>query len=276
MTPFRTIAEVVAAVQTVKSGATDFCTNFFSSIPKLQNWIEQNKLHGESRRGALVLLRRDRDFSHLYYCAASPAALRDGIAALPGLLNERIVTDVVGAETAVTGIFTQLQTAGFHHYQQLYRMSRVGQSALPAAVGAELPVTVAGRADVPVILALMENSFNLYAEQLPTAAEIENAVASGQIFIVRLEGDLAGLLFFETQGVTSTLRYWLVAEPFRTRHVGAALMRHYLATQSTVHRFLLWVVASNGNAVQKYRRYGFAPDGLVDHVLVSGAIKNKQ
>jgi len=87
-----------------------------------------------------------------------------------------------------------------------------------------------------------------------------------------MDDTLAGLLFFETQGMTSTLRYWLVAEGFRDRHVGAALMRRYLTTQSAVRRFLLWVIAINDNAVQKYRRYGFAPDGLVDQVLTSAPI----
>jgi ribosomal protein S18 acetylase RimI-like enzyme len=135
-----------------------------------------------------------------------------------------------------------------------------------------MPVTPAERADVPTILNLLVGAFDRYAEQLPTAAEIESAVAAGQIFVVRMDDTLAGLLFFETQGMTSTLRYWLVTEGFRDRHVGAALMRHYLATQSAVRRFLLWVIASNDNAVQKYRRYGFAPDGLVDQVLVSAPI----
>jgi ribosomal protein S18 acetylase RimI-like enzyme len=106
--------------------------------------------------------------------------------------------------------------------------------------------------------------------------EIECAVDREQIFAVRLEGTLAGLLLFETQGVASTLRYWLVAEPFRARHVGAALMRHYFSTHAAVRRFLLWVVASNDNAVQKYRRYGYAPDGLVDHVLASRPIHNEK
>ena len=276
MTPFRTVAEVFAASQTVKAGAANFFTNFFPAGQKLQDWVERNELYGESCPGALFLLRRDRDFWRLYFCAAGPAALRDGIATQPGWRNERIVADVVGAENAVSGILTQLEAAGLRRYRQLCRMARPGQSALPTAVGAELPVTLAGRADAPTILALLEDAFDRYAEQLPRASEIETAAASGQIFVVRLEGTLAGLLFFETQGVTSTLRYWLVAEAFRARHIGAALMRHYFSTQTAVRRFLLWVVASNDNAMQKYRRYGFAPDGLVDHVLVSGSIYNEK
>ena len=74
MTPFRTVAEVFAASQTVKAGAANFFTNFFPAGQKLQDWVERNELYGESCPGALFLLRRDRDFWRLYFCAAGPAA----------------------------------------------------------------------------------------------------------------------------------------------------------------------------------------------------------
>jgi hypothetical protein len=266
MTPFRTVAEVLTAIQTVKAGAADFCTNFFPDGQKLQDWVGRNEL---------FLFRRDRDFSRMFFCAASPAALREGLAALPNLRAERVVAEVVGAESALTGMLAGLEAAGFHRYRKLQRMARLGQSTLPPAAGAEMPVTLAEGADAPMILNSLKGAFDRYAEQLPTASEIESAVAAGQIFVVKLDGKLAGLLFFETQGMTSTLRYWLVAEGFRDRHVGAALMRRYLATQSAVRRFLLWVIASNDNAVQKYLRFGFAPDGLVDHVLASAPIHHE-
>lgn len=275
MTPFCTVTEVFAAIQTVKAGAADFCTNFFPDQQKLKGWVEKHELLGESCPGALFLFRRERDFSRLFFCAASPAALREGLATLPDLRDERMVADVVGAETALTGILAELEASGFRRYRQLQRMIRPGQTSLPPVVRAEQPVTLAESADAPAIMKLLAGAFDRYAEQLPTASEVESAVVGGQVFVVRIGDALAGILFFETQGMTSTLRYWLVAEAFRDRHVGAALLRHYLATQSAVRRFLLWVIASNDNAVQKYRRYGFAPDGLVDHVLASAPIYNE-
>ncbi len=99
--------------------------------------------------------------------------------------------------------------------------------------------------------------------------EIEAAIEARQILAVKCEGALAALLFFESQGFTSTIRYWVVAERFRSHRFGSALMRHYFAAQSAVRRFILWVTADNDNAVLKYRHYGYAPDGLIDHVLVN-------
>jgi ribosomal protein S18 acetylase RimI-like enzyme len=80
------------------------------------------------------------------------------------------------------------------------------------------------------------------------------------------------LLFFETQGLASSVRFWAVSEKFRDRRVGSALMQHYFQIHGSVRRFTLWVNASNENAITKYRHYGYAPDGLMDHVLVNQMI----
>jgi GNAT superfamily N-acetyltransferase len=116
---------------------------------------------------------------------------------------------------------------------------------------------------------LLECSFDRYADQLPMLYEIEVAIEAQQILAVKCGGALAALLFFESQGFTSTIRFWVVAERFRSHRFGSVLIRHYFAAQSAVRRFILWVTADNDNAVMKYRHYGYAPDGLVDHVLVN-------
>ena len=129
-------------------------------------------------------------------------------------------------------------------------------------------IAFAEPADAASLLTLLEASFDPLADQLPTLYEIEDAIRARQIVIIKRAGELAAFLHFETQGFTSTVRYWVVAQPFQSQRLGAALMRNYFAAHPAVRRFILWVTASNDNAVQKYRHYGYAPDGLVDHVLI--------
>lgn len=80
------------------------------------------------------------------------------------------------------------------------------------------------------------------------------------------------MLFFETQGFTSTLRYWLIAPEYRLQGVGSGLMHRYFDDNPAIRRFLLWVITANANAIGKYEHYGFVPDGLVDHVLANERI----
>ena len=269
MSSLQTPGQVLDAVQKAKAGATAFCTNFFPVESKLQAWIQRGELIAEEHPGAAFFFRMDRDFRHFYFCAASLMALEQGMAAAPGLKTERVIADLVGNESAMNQLLPVLEQAGFRRYAQLQRLARVGR---PEAGGDGLLAAFAGKADCPVVLGLIEASFDRYGEQLPLTYELEAAIESREVLVVKRDGNLAGLLFFETQGMTSTVRFWMVAEKFRGQRVGSALMQHYFQTQTAVRRFTLWVDARNENAIQKYRHYGYAPDGLIDHVLANEMI----
>ena len=269
MIPIQTPAQVFDAIQQAKAGATAFCTNFFPVESKLQSWIDHGELSAEWHPGAAFFFRTDRDFRHFYFCAADVTALAQGMAAVPGLKTRRVVTDLVGNETALSHLLPPLEQAGFRHYTRLQRMARIGR---PEFIASSPQIGFAEKADCQAVLGLIENSFDRHGEQLPMVYEIESAVESRQVLAARRDGELAGLLFFETQGLASTVRFWAVAEKFRALKVGSALIQHYFKTQNSVRRFTLWVNSNNENAISKYRHYGYAPDGLVDQVLANEMI----
>lgn len=272
MAPINTVSQVFDAIRAVKSAAPAFCTNFFPIERKVQAWIDHGELAGDLRDGTALFFRKDRDFWHLYFCAASPGTLERELISVKSLKTERMVVDLVGNEAALSELLTLLKRAGFRRYSQLQRMARSPESGLPPASTGDAVVTNAEPADREAIVDLLDSSFDRYADQLPTRHEIEAAIAGRQMLAIKCGEVLAAVLFFETQGLTSTIRYWAVAESFRSRRFGAALMRGYLQAHAAVRRFILWVVATNENAVQKYQHYGYAPDGLVDHVLANQLI----
>jgi ribosomal protein S18 acetylase RimI-like enzyme len=272
MGPVTAAAQVFDAIQVAKAGASAFCTNFFPASGKLQGWIDHGELLGELLDRSAFFLRKDRDLWHLFFCAADVATLQRGITALPALRTERVVVDLVGSETVLADQLKAAEGAGFRRYARLLRLARTGQAAQPQLPTDDAQVLYADKTDCQAIMDLLEYSFDRYADQLPMLYEIEAAIEARQILAVKCEGALAALLFFESQGFTSTIRYWVVAEQFRSHRFGSVLMRHYFTAQSTVRRFILWVTAENDNAVSKYRHYGYAPDGLVDHVLVNGIV----
>jgi len=273
MIPVHDTREVFDAVQKAKAGASAFATNFFPVERKLQGWITHAEMLVERHNDAVLFLRKDRDFWHLYFSAANPEALQWAIGSSAMVKRERIVTDLVGNEPGIKGLITVLEAVGFHPYHRLFRMARLAHSS-PTDVSLDgTTVLFAEKSDSGAIFDLIFRSLDRYAEQLPALHEIEAAAANRQILMVKCDGELAGLLFFETQGLTSTVRYWLVAERFRARRFGAVLMRRYFAIHLTVRRFILWVMTGNEDAIKKYRHYGFSPDGLVDHVLTNGMIR---
>jgi ribosomal protein S18 acetylase RimI-like enzyme len=271
MIQFRKIDEVFDAIQKTKATASGFRTNFFPVPAKLQNWIERDELSGEVRWSAAFFFRKDRDFFRFYFCAGSLEKLAAEISTLFILKNERVAADLIGNEAAVNEMRAPLESAGFSRYAQLQRMTRSAQ--IIDSTHSNLPVVFAEESDAPAILELIENNFDRFGEQLPALYEIETAIANRQIFAVKRDGKIAGLLFFETQGFNSVVRFWAVAEKFRALKIGSALMQHYFKTQNAVRRFTLWVNCANENAIQKYKHYGYAPDGLMDCVLANKMIR---
>lgn len=269
MTQILTPGAVFEAMQTAKAGATGFQTNFFPVQTKLQCWIDHAELFAEQRNGASFFFRKDREFWRLYFCAASGAALQRELAAAPWLKTERLMTDLVGNQESLAALCPVLEAANFRRYTVLQRMTRPGR--LESAT-ADSGVDYAAEADCHEIAKVIENSFDHYSEQLPAIYEIESAIRNRQILVAKRDSRVAGLLFFETQGFASVIRFWVVTEEYRSLRVGSALMQHYLKTHAAIRRFTLWVNANNEDAIGKYRRYGYVPDGLMDCVLAGELI----
>jgi len=263
------VTEVFDAIQAAKAGATAFCTNFFPIQAKLEGWISHNELCLYRRDGVTFFARKDRDFWHLYYCAANISALRQGITTLSVLKDAPVAIDIVGTEASVGEAVGVFEAGAFRRHSRLLRLARPAQEMPPVSPAEPDNVVCAQEPDSQAVLSLLECSFDRYADQLPMPYEIEMAITARQILTVKCQGVIAALLFFESQGLTSTIRYWVVREQFRSHRFGSVLMRHYLAMHSAVRRFILWVTAGNEDAVLKYRHYGYMPDGLVDHILVN-------
>jgi len=270
----RSMREVEDAVNQARNGAKEYCTNFFPNASKLEGWVGHGEMFCDEHEGTIFFLRRDSNFWHLFYCAASQPALQQNLASLPLLATDPVVMDVVGKKAELAGLTSLLKRSGFRHYQSLFRMTRLTAAAIPPTkMTPNTEIAIAGQRDCQPIHDLLVRTFDSRAEQIPPLYEIEAAVAAARIRVIRNAEKLAGLLFFETQGVSSLLRYWLVDPGFRAQGVGSALMRCYLAEQPSVRRFLLWVVASNSEAIKKYEHYGFNPDGLVDYVMANDKIR---
>lgn len=273
MNPIRTTSEVLDAIQQAKAGASDFSTNFFLNTRKLQEWVSAKELYGEAFGRTAFFLRADRGFWHLYFSAPNREELQRALAAMPELRTEQFVVDLVGAEAAVKSWISIWESVGFRPYKKLFRMARSVEKGLALATFREPRIDFAAKADSRVLFDMICRVFDKYAEQLPTLYEIEMATESLQILTARSEGQVAGLLYFEDQCLTSMVRYWLIGEPFRNRGFGSALMRHYLARDVAVRRSVLWVIADNKDTIAKYRQHGFAPDGLFDYVFANEMIR---
>src|SRR5262245_59635338 len=129
MSSVHTTTEVLDAIQQAKTGASAFCTNFFPVQAKLQTWIDHNELLAEKRDAVAFFFRKDRDFWHFYFAAASPAQLQREITILPNLKSDRVVLDLVGSEASLAELLGVFDASGFHRHARLVRLARAAGSA---------------------------------------------------------------------------------------------------------------------------------------------------
>jgi Acetyltransferase (GNAT) family len=262
--------DVLATIQRIKTaGGSTFATNFFPVQARLDDWVARQELLSKDAGDIALFARKDRDFFHLYYCATSDRLLADTLGCSAFLKDKPITTDLIGRENMVQSQAALFSGRAFRSYAKLIRLARLGREG-----GLTDPsVEYATAPDVPLILALLESCFDPYSDQLPKLYELEEAVQARQIVLLRAEGNIGALVHFETQGLTSTVRYWAVHPEHREAKFGSRVIRHYFAMHPAVKRFVLWVRADNENAVRRYAHFGYAPDGLVDCVMVNTLIK---
>jgi ribosomal protein S18 acetylase RimI-like enzyme len=266
MIPVETSDDVYRILQTVKQRARGFVTNFFPSRPKLESWIGRRELSVTTAGAGALFLRRGADFSHLYFFAADIESLCVSLGAFLAAEPGTIVADILGREGEINAMADALAASGFSHYTRLIRLARLSSGCPPTAV--QPGVEYAGVQDAKAITRMLHTTFDRYAEQLPVLEEIQEAAAVQRILVVRNAGEIAGLLFFEVEGFTSVLRYWLVDSGFRNQRVGSRLIRSYFAACAPARRFILWVLSDNQNAIVRYEGHGYRPDRLTDRVMI--------
>jgi GNAT superfamily N-acetyltransferase len=267
------VPEVVEAVNRVRAGASAFTTNFYLAPSRIQAWVDHQELQVDDRENAAFLFRRDRHFLHFFFCAADVQSLTSALAALPAEDFERLTTDVVGTANRVDPELQALGSRGFQPCTRLMRLCRAAAEPPPPGADSGWEVEFASCEEAPALLTLLEELFDPLVYQVPVLYELEAAILARQVLVIRQNSQVSALLFFETQGVSSTLRFWAVSPRARSAGLGSALLRHYLQMHPGVRRFVLWVDEANQNARDKYARFGYAPDGLLDHILVSPGIR---
>ncbi len=268
MKPVTAAADVLQSIARVKSTGRGFGTNFFMPESAVAEAVSAGELFQLEGDGAVALVRRQESFDRVYYAASSPkaaAAVLSRLSPSPASL----VADVVGREADTAPWIAACEQAGFSVYTRFHRMS-----CSAPAVSPETPpppgeaIHVATPAEAPELRQAIAAHFDPYAERIPSLDEVHRAAAAGSILVYREQSELAALLYFETQGVTTHLRYWLGLPAFRGRGYAHALMIHYLASAvPAARRFILWVEESNRRAIPLYQRYGYARDGMSNAVL---------
>lgn len=265
-----TVEQLAGAIERIREGAARFTTNWFVTPGQMQAWIGRRALFHVVDRNSLLVFRRDRDFYHMYHAASDHTSLARALSTLGSVSasNTTIAADLVGRPDDVAAMASIYRERGFGDYRILYRMLRLSDKNSPNDYH-DPQVVFAGAADAPSVYAFLNELLDPLADQIPELDEIGAAAERRKILIVRRGNSLAGILLFETTGLTAILRYWYSRFAFRDQGIGGRLMKMFLHLCRTSKRIMLWVIEGNEDAIAKYQHYGFREEGLVDRIMVT-------
>lgn len=268
MERFSRFEDLQAALQRVKSRPGPFLTSFYAGPEQARRWIEGPGLYHLQSEGALLLLRPDGDFFHLYHAAAGAGALAGALRPGAGWPEHAdLAADLIGRHDDVRVLAALYRDCGFRDHVELVRM-RCTIDAAHAEDGGGAGAEAAAESDAGQVLAFLAQYLDPLAEQVPAPDEVRAMARRGEALLVRDGGALAGVLLWETTGLSVVLRYWFVSHQSRGRGVGARLIRTFFQRVSHCRRVVLWVIAGNDDAIAKYRHYGFDIEPMADQVMV--------
>jgi ribosomal protein S18 acetylase RimI-like enzyme len=248
-------------VGAVRRATPAYTSNLYAAADQLERWCVAGQLSVLIADKAVLLLRANHDFYHVYHVAEDQSSLGD---ALKMLADGIYVTDLIGQGEALDPICATHAASGFAAHTFLQRMTLVQAPEKPR----EGDVVVAKDSDAPMVAAFLERLLDRFAEQIPNTAELECEARAGHLLLVRRDNDIAGMLMYDRKGRTAQLRFWHVNDNARGEGVGRRLMSAFLARCADAQRLVLWVIGDNIRSVAIYRHYGFTSDGLLDRIMI--------
>lgn len=270
MLPVVDAMQVRKAIDVVKGACIPFRTNFFLSDEALLQAAAQGRVLLCQAPRVVLIIVREPDFDRVYYaCGGDLDALPAALDAVEPAASGNLVSDVLGSQDATQEVVPLFERAGFRVYASFQRMQRLPNGPPPAEAADPL-VGLATLADAPAVLEMISGHFDNYAEHIPDLLEIEQAAKRGTILLSKSDGRIAAVLYYDRQGVSTTLRYWLALPDFRGQGHADRLMRAYSQACADSKRFLLWVECRNRRALGLYLHYGYRSVPTIDVILRKG------
>jgi len=258
---------IINAVDTVKSYNEGYITNLFFGEEHCTLLIKNNLLNVVCYEKCIFILYEDHDFFHLYFICSNEKILADSLRELMNnYTGYTFVADIIGTEINTKKIAEVFSRVGFSIYTTLYRMRRSKNLDEPQIVDTKTEKAIPDHAEQ--VFNIFEKYFDRYSEQLPLLEEIMQFISNNCIFVITEQQKVLAFVIFEIKGLTSYLRYWFVLPECRDKKLGSAILRRYFYESRNTKRQIFWVLASNENAIIRYKHYGFEAEPMIDQIMI--------
>lgn len=243
-----------------------FLTNAFFTVQQLSAMLDMDHVTIIFTEKAVVILMEEDQLIRLFFYVADLASLQQIRSALSGFKGKPIIADIIGRDKQAENVINGLQLYNFHKYSTMIRMKRPGLEYQNKEVS---NVTLATQDRVDEIMHLLYSEFDICISHLPNRGKLLRAIQNNEVTLVIQQNEIVGLAYFEKLGEKLIYLYQLVVDKrFRGKGLADHLLNHQFNQLSKDVICQLWVESNNTIAINKYEKYHFAPDGLVDSIMI--------
>lgn len=243
-------------------------TNCYFSYHELMNKITKQEIQCVCYEGIVILIHPIDSIHKIYYFLENRNALLSG-------LDRKIGKDIEKYQNLVGTVVARvpdknvdiLEQLGFLPYKKYIRKQMI-PSKRDWSETSQM-TDVADISDLNDIYQLVHGTFDIISDHLISKDELYDFLNSSRVLKVCIDGELAGVLLFETLGKKSYLHTICVAEKFMGKKVGLTLIENYIKrNQESTKLFYLWVESTNDRAIRLYDRFGYRDDGLHEYIYL--------
>jgi len=259
--------EIIKHINYLKSLNRKGLTNFFLQPEELTEMLAKGHCHYALGDSFFVLQKVEESFVRVFFYTISVEALNEikNHVLLYGSGLPRVI-DIVGKKPEIDDLQEKLCGVGFIQYRKLLRMSM--KNSKRYAVGTTI-IEYAIKDDTAAIYDFLYNQFDPLVSQLPSKDDLIDSIKKKEIYLAKHDKEIIGLSYFQMQGKgVSYLFQIAVKKEYRGQGIADDLLVCHFNNSKLNMYYRLWVEDDNLRAINKYKKYGFENDGLIDYVML--------
>lgn len=227
-------------------------------IPQLERLVQLEKVFAYELEDAFLIVENKGLIYNLYYMSDSWDWLQ--YARIIKKYYSKIVISIVGKQLyEIETNFSKNKYSVYKTYQRL----RCKEKNIVFS-----DVEYCSIEDKEVIKEMMDNTFDMFSDHIPSDEELVAFLANRQIICVRQNDLPVGFIIFEDKGKTSYIRMVCVDERHQGKGIASELMTMYFYIHKEYTSFTLWYDMKNERARSLYEKWDYQEEQLYNLIYV--------
>lgn len=259
MQPVESVIQISDFRHKIKAECGSVVSNYAVLPSEAEKWIDSHNLFWLDKEHSIFLIHKAARVYEVFFFAGDYVRMTNALAKVNMPDDKPVTLEILSKDKNFS-----LQR------EPLMVLTRMSSDEIPSYKSESAHIAVKCKVeDLAVIEQILLTNFNPTAERIPDLDELRKLIGPdnlGDIYLVKDNDRIIGLMIFSVGGGTIHLRYWWTDPAYRGQRIGSSLLKSFFNRGKDLKRMILWVDILNSNAISKYEHYGFRQEQMYDYI----------